>query len=118
MNKALLLGSPQCKTLEYLPFSHLYERFFTHFTQTFHPLSSYSPKVSLAIQQSPVLGDLGLQFHLDVEQMLILPSFDLDVVADTCELLLQLQDDHVVLLHLHVVTPLNVAQVGLQGRFL
>lgn len=41
MNKALILGSPQCKTLEYLPFSHLYKKFFTHFTQTFHPLSSY-----------------------------------------------------------------------------
>lgn len=88
------------------------------FHQTFCLLCSYSLEVSLAVQQPPVLCDLGLQLHLDVEQQLVLLCVVLDVAADLSELLLQPQNDHVVLLYLHVVTHLDVTQSGLQGCFL
>lgn len=79
---------------------------------------AYSLKVSATVQQPPVLGNLCFQFHLDVEQTLILLRVVLDVSADLGELLLQPQDDGVVLLNLHVVTHLDVTEGCLQGRFL
>lgn len=115
MNKALISVSSQCRALN-VCLSAIFTSSFYRFTQTLHLLSSYSPYMCLTIQQPPVFHNLSLQFHLDVEQLLILPCFELDVVADLRELLLQPHDDHVVPLHLHVITRLYVMQGGLQGR--
>lgn len=72
----------------------------------------------LAVQKSPVLCDLCLQLHLDVEEDLIICCLVLSVAADVAELLLQSQDDLVVLLYLHVVAHLHISQSLLQGCFL
>lgn len=70
------------------------------------------------VQKPPVGGNFCLQLHLDVQQSLVLLSLVLDVVAQVCELRLQLQDDGVETLDLHIVTHFCITQGGLQGSFL
>lgn len=67
-----------------------------------------------AIQKSPVGGNFCLQLHLDVQQSLVLLRLLLDVVAQLCELSLQLLEDGVETLDLHVVAHFCVPQSGLQ----
>lgn len=71
-----------------------------------------------AVQESPVGGDFCLQLHLDVQQSLVLLRLVLDVVTQLCELSLQLHEDGVETLDLHVVAHFCVPQSGLQGSFL
>lgn len=78
---------------------------------------SYSLEVS-SVQQSPVCGDLRLQLHLDVEQVLVLLRLLLDVGAEVSQLRLQTHEDFVQGFHLHVVAHLCVTQGSLQRTFL
>lgn len=66
------------------------------------------------IQEPPVGGNFCLQFHLDVQQKLVLLCLLLDVVAQLCELSLQLHDGGVETLDLHVVAHFCVPQSDLQ----
>jgi len=70
------------------------------------------------VEKPPVGGNFCLQLHLDVQQSLVLLCLVLDVVAQFCELRLQLHDDGVETLDLHVVTHFCIPQGGLQGSFL
>lgn len=71
-----------------------------------------------AVEKPPVGGNFCLQLHLDVQQSLVLLRLVLDVVAQFCDLRLQLHDDGVETLDLHVVTHFRIPQGGLQGSFL
>lgn len=70
-------------------------------------LFSFSPLIQPSIQQSPVLGDLHFQPHLDVQQQVVLAFLVLEGGSQLLQLHLQSVDGQLQLAELNAVSTLR-----------